>query len=73
MKVKQDRLLHAETSALLCIVLVLVLPVWLAGVLAFLVGIGKEMWDRSHDGVATWGDILWDAFGVITGVVIAIL
>lgn len=73
MKIKRDHLLHAETSALLCIALALALHVWLAIVLALAAGIGKEIWDKYHDGVATWDDISWDAVGVIVGGIIAII
>ena len=73
MRIRTDHLLHAETCALLCVVFALFLPVWLAGVLAFLAGIGKEVWDRYHDGVPSWSDFAWDCIGVAIGVLIALV
>lgn len=73
MKIKRDSLLHAETSALLCIVLGLLLPWWSAGSIAILAGIGKELWDREHGGVPSWNDLFWDVIGVIVGVIITLV
>lgn len=71
MKLRRDSLLHAETCALLCIVFSFVLPLWLSGVLAFAAGLGKEIWDKYHDGVPSWTDVLWDLAGAAIGALIA--
>ena len=73
MKLRRDSLLHAETSALLCIVLGLLLPWRSAGSIALLAGIGKELWDREHGGVPSWSDLFWDAVGVAAGVLITLI
>lgn len=73
MKFKRDSLLHAETSALLCIVLALLLPWWGAAIAALAAGVGKELWDKRHGGVSSWNDILWDAVGVTAGVLITLI
>lgn len=73
MKLKRDSLLHAETSALLCIVLALLLPWWWAAAGALAAGMGKELWDREHGGVPSWSDVLWDIAGVAAGILVVIL
>lgn len=67
MKIKRDSLLHAETSALLTIGFGRVLPWWGAAIVAFSVGIGKEIWDKHHGGVPSWSDLAWDILGVLVG------
>lgn len=73
MAIKRDHLLHAETSALLCIVLALLLPWWAAAIAALAAGIGKELWDRKHGGVPSWSDVLWDVVGVACGTFIGLI
>ena len=72
MKIKSDKIMHFETSALLVIIFNLFLPLWISGSLAFLVGVLKEVWDIKH-GVASWSDVLADLLGVSVGVLIQII
>jgi putative lipoprotein len=45
---------------------------WLAGgSLAMAAGAGKELWDLSGHGDASWRDLAWDAMGTATGLVVA--
>lgn len=67
MKIKRDSLLHAETSALLAIGIGRVLPWWGAGLIALAVGVGKEIWDKYHNGVPSWEDLVWDLLGIAVG------
>lgn len=47
---------------------------WLAGgSLAMAAGAGKELWDLSGHGDASWRDLAWDAVGTATGLVVASL
>ena len=39
--------------------------------LALAAGIGKELWDLSGHGDASWKDLTWDAVGTATGVLTA--
>lgn len=73
MKLNRNSLLHAETSALLCIVLALLFPWWWAAAGALAAGIGKELWDREHGGVPSWSDVLWDIAGAAAGILVVIL
>lgn len=70
---KRDSLLHAETCALIVLVLSAFLPLWLSAILAFIIGIVKELWDKEHGGVASWRDVGWDAVGTAVGTFIAII
>ena len=72
MKIKRDKLLHFETSVLLVVLFNLFLPLWLSGLIAFLIGILKEVWDIKH-GVASWADLLSDALGVLFGIAIGLI
>jgi len=69
--IKTDGLLHLETSALITIALSLFLPWWVAAVIAFLIGVVKELYDKEHGGVASWHDIGCDAAGVLIGLFLA--
>lgn len=73
MKIRTDYLLHFETSALIALAFGLFLPWWVAALIALCAGIGKELWDKYHDGCPSWGDIAWDAAGVLAGVGLVLL
>lgn len=82
MKIGNDKILHAETSALLVIVgaviLSIIMPKGLAVVLSafatFAAGFGKEYWDyASGRGIADRGDVRADAIGVAVGVMLCVL
>ena len=69
MKIKSDKIMHFETSALLVIIFNLFLPLWISGSLTFLIGVLKEVWDIKH-GVASWSDIIADLLGIGAGILI---
>lgn len=69
----RDGLLHMETCALIVIVSGLFIPWWWAGVIGIFAGIGKELWDKHHDGVASWHDVFCDLCGVVAGAIITII
>lgn len=71
--IRRDGLLHIETSALLTIALALLLPLWIAVVISAIFGIGKELWDKYHDGVPSWHDVFCDIAGIVIGVIISII
>ena len=71
--IRQDGLLHIETSALLVVAISVLLPVWLSIVISFIFGIGKELWDKYHDGVPSWHDVICDIIGLAVGTLITIL
>ena len=73
MKLKRDSLLHAETCALIAVVTGLLLPWWGAGLVALAAGICKEIWDKYHNGVASWRDVSWDVIGVAAGALITLI
>jgi len=71
--IRQDGLLHIETSALLVVAISVLLPVWLSIVISFIFGIGKELWDKYHGGVPSWHDVICDIIGLAVGALITIL
>lgn len=70
--VRRDGLLHIESCALITVVFGLFLPWWGACLVAFVAGIGKELWDTKH-GVANWHDVICDIIGVVAGAVLVFL
>lgn len=73
MKPDRNDLLHIESCALIVVALGCFLPWWAAGLIALAAGIGKELWDKYHGGVPSWGDVAWDAAGVLVGVGLVLL
>jgi len=71
--IRQDGLLHIETSALLVVAISVLLPVWLSIVISFIFGIGKELWDKYYGGVPSWHDVICDIIGLAVGTLITIL
>jgi hypothetical protein len=71
--IRRDGLLHMESCALIAIAVGLVLPWWIAGLVALAAGLGKEVWDLEHEGVANWHDVVCDFIGAIVGIVIVVL
>ena len=41
------------------------------GTFALSLGAGKELWDLSGHGDASWRDLTWDAVGTVTGLAVA--
>lgn len=68
---RTDGLLHLETSALIAIALSLFLAWWIAGLITLAIGIGKELYDKEHGGVASWHDIGCDIGGIALGLLLA--
>ena len=66
-----DKLLHAETCALITIIASLFLPVWAGALIAIALGVGKEIWDKHHGGVPSWLDLLADIVGTCIGSLVA--
>lgn len=64
-----DGMAHVILSALVTIVFNLLLPTWGAIVLASLVGISKELYDKySNKGCAEIKDLICDLFGILIGI-----
>jgi len=70
---RTDGLLHIETSAIICTVLTAVLPWWGASAITLAIGVGKELWDKYHDGAATWHDIICDVIGILLGLALTLI
>ena len=73
MNIRHDKLLHAETCALVCIILAHLLPLWTAATAAVALGIVKEVWDKRHGGVASWADLAADCAGAAAGIIIGLI
>lgn len=68
---RTDGLLHLETSALIAVTLGKFIPLWIAALVTLIIGIGKELWDKEHGGVASWHDIGCDIAGIVLGIFLA--
>ena len=68
---KRDKLLHAETSALIVVVISLLFPWWVGVVVAAAASVGKEIWDKHHGGVPSWADLGADLIGIAFGSLLA--
>lgn len=67
MKIEADKIVHAETCALIVVIASLLIPWWWAAVVALAAGVGKEIWDASRGGCASWADIGADLIGIAGG------
>ena len=64
-----DGMAHVILSALICAVLNLFLPWWVAGLITLAIGVGKELYDRiSGKGCSEVKDIVCDIVGIIIGI-----
>ena len=64
-----DKYKHLVASAIITVALNLFLPWWIAGGIAFAIGVGKEIYDKlSGRGRAEWGDLFADIIGVLIGI-----
>ena len=68
MKPDRNDLLHLESCALIVIAVGAFLPWWVACIVALVLGIGKELYDREHGGVPSWHDVACDILGIALGV-----
>ncbi len=73
MRPDRNDLLHIESCALIVVFLGAFLPLWLACLTALVAGIGKELWDKYHGGVSSWGDVMWDLCWISVGILVDIL
>ena len=71
--IRTDGLLHLETSAILCVVFTAFLPWWGASAATLAIGVGKELWDKEHGGVATWHDVICDIIGILLGLALTLI
>ncbi len=64
--VRTDGLLHILVSNLIALYLSGFIPLWIALLVAFLIGVGYEVYQKlSKKGCAEWHDIICDAGGVL--------
>lgn len=69
-----DGLLHILVSALLFVTFFAIKPDYFgASVMTLGLGIFKEIYDKTHNGSATWHDIICDLVGIGVGVLITLL
>ena len=71
--IRRDGILHIDTCAFLAIAVSLFFPWWVGGLVALTAGVGKEIWDMKHDGVASWHDVICDLIGTAIGIAITLL
>lgn len=71
MKIRRDHMLHAETCALIVVIISLLFPWWCGAAVALVAGVAKELWDESHGGVSSWLDIGADLLGIVGGSLLA--
>ena len=65
----EDKLKHVIVSAIICVVLNLVLPWWVAAILTLAIGVGKEVYDKvSGKGHPEWKDLVADLIGILIGI-----
>lgn len=63
--IRADLLLHFEVSALICLLLCIFLPSWVAGLITLAIGIIKEIYDKyKATGFDLW-DLLADLIGIL--------
>ena len=72
--IRTDGLLHIETSALIVVLVSIVISWWVGVGVSAVAGVGKELYDRSHEGhCAEWHDVICDGIGVVIGAVVVLL
>lgn len=68
-----DGALHILCSLVILLVLAVFFPLWIAITATFLIGIGKEIYDKISYGLFSWKDILFDSIGIILAILIFLL
>ena len=68
-----DGALHILCSLIILLVLSAFCPLWASVCLTFVVGIGKEVYDRLWGSGFSWKDLLCDAVGIVIGIIIVLL
>ena len=76
--IPRDKILHFACSFAIELLLAVVLPLWLpwmrASLNVVMIGGGKEIYDKTHEGHdADWADLAADAVGAILGEVAVVL
>ncbi len=66
--IRADLLLQFEVSALICLLLCIFIPSWVAGLITLAIGIIKEIYDK-HKPNATGFD-LWDLLADLLGILV---
>ena len=65
-----DGMMHVILSTLICAVLNLVLPWEISALITLVIGVGKELYDRtSGKGCAEIKDLVCDIVGIIIGII----
>lgn len=64
-----DKLKHIVVSAIIMVIFNLFLPTYMAAIITFAIGIGKEVYDKTtNKGCPEWKDLLADIIGIIIGI-----
>ena len=66
--IRADLLLHFEVSALICLLLCIFLPSWVAGLITLAIGIIKEIYDKYKPNAT--GFDLWDLLADLLGILV---
>ena len=72
-KIGTDKIAHFAISAFITLGVACFLPIWVAVIIATLIGFGKEYIDFKKGGKFDWKDIQADMLGIITATVIQLL
>lgn len=68
--IASDGLLHLLVSAILCVFLGWIRPLWIIPLVVITIGIAKEVYDRvCGKGMAEWHDVFCDLIGVVVGMI----
>lgn len=68
-KMQKDKLLHILISLIITAILIKFLPIWLSVLIAFCIGVTKEIYDKvTGKGCFEWLDIICDCIGILIGV-----
>lgn len=72
--IRIDGLLHILISAVICVALGWIRPLWIAPLVTLVIGLCKEIYDRvSGKGTAEWHDVICDVIGIVIGMCLIIL
>lgn len=66
-KIEQDKLLHFYVSVVLLLLLAWYIPIWQAALVVLIMGLCKEIYDWYYYDRWSWGDIVADIVGIISG------
>ena len=64
-----DKYKHIVVSAIIMVIFNLFLPTYIAAIITFVIGAGKEIYDKvTNKGCAEWKDLFADVIGIIIGI-----